>query len=91
MFLIIFSTTKEELVNYDKVTRCHYCDDMGSYDIFYIYSVLTVFFIPVWKWNRQYIAERTCCKRRFILDYEVGEALRHGEDVEINDNDLEMI
>lgn len=91
MFLLIFATTKEEPINYDKVTRCSYCDDMGSYDVLYAYSVLTIFFIPVWKWNKQYIAERTCCKRKFYLDYSIGEALRHGEDVEIRDEDLEEI
>ena len=85
MFLLIFVTTKEELINYDKVTSCSYCDDMGSYDIIYTYLVLTVFFLPVWKWNKQYIAERTCCKKRFVLDYNVGEALRRGENVEIID------
>lgn len=91
MFLMIFVTTKEETIEYDKVTHCHYCDDMGSYDIFYTYSVLTIFFIPVWKWNKKYIAERTCCKRRFILNFNVGERIRHGENVEIYDNDLEEI
>lgn len=91
MFLIIFSTTKQELIDYDKVTRCPYCDDMGSYDIYYTYNVLTIFFIPIWKWNKQYIAERTCCKKRFILDNEVGDRLRRGEDVEIRNEDLELI
>jgi hypothetical protein len=84
-------TTKEEPINYTKVHKCHYCDDIGSYDIFYTYQVLTLFFIPVWKWNRTYYAESTCCRKRFILDKSIGDTLRHGHDVEIEDRDLSAI
>lgn len=84
-------TTKEEPIEYNKVSRCTRCDDMGSYDIYFTYNVLTLFFIPVWKWNKTYFAESTCCRRKYILDYNVGESLRNGEDIEISDRDLSEV
>lgn len=91
MFFLMWITTKEEPINYDKVHRCRYCDDIGLYNIVYTYQVLTLFFIPVWKWNKTYFAETTCCHKQFILDKAVGDMLRNGEDVEIVDSDLSEI
>lgn len=91
MLFLMWITTKEEPINYDKVHRCKLCDDIGSYNIVYIYQVLTLFFIPVWKWNKTYFAETTCCHKQFILDKAVGNMLRHGEDVEILDSDLSEV
>jgi hypothetical protein len=84
-------TTKEEPIKYNKVHRCKYCGDIGSYNVFYTYQVLTLFFIPVWKWNRTYFADATCCRKKFILDKIIGDMLRHGDDVEIAENDLSEI
>ena len=61
-------TTKEEPISYDKVHRCRYCDDIGSYNIVYTCQVLTLFFIPVWRWNKTYFVETTCCHKQFIFD-----------------------
>ena len=84
-------TTKEEVINYDKAHRCRYCDDIGSYNIVYTYQVLTLFFISVWKWNGTYFVESTCCRKRFIFDKSIGDALRSVEDVKIEDRDLWVI
>ena len=43
--------------------RCRYCDDIGSYNIVYACQVLTLFFIPVWRWNKTYFAEITYCHK----------------------------
>lgn len=91
MFLMIAVTTKEEPIEYDRVVRCPHCDDMGSYNIFYIYNVLILFFMPVWKWNKTYFAEKTCCHKKYILDKNVGDMIRNGEDIEINDSNLSEI
>ena len=90
MFLMLGITTKEEPINYNRVHNCH-CGDKGSYDIYLTYNVLTLFFIPVWKWNKTYIAESTCCRIRYILDKVVGDMLRNGDDVEIISTDLSEI
>ena len=91
MFFLIWITTKEELLNYEKLHRGKFCDDISSYNIVYTYQVLTLFFIPVWRWNKTYFAENTCCHKQFILDKVVGDMLRCDEDVEIVDTDLSEI
>ena len=48
-------------------------------------------FIHLWRWNKTYFAETTCCHKQFILDKTVGDMLRNGEDVEIVDSDLSEI
>ena len=41
--------------------------------------------------TKTYFAETACCHKQFILDMDVGDMLRHGEDVEIVDSDLSEI
>jgi hypothetical protein len=52
---------------------------------------LSIFFIPIFKWNIKYYAQSSCCKSIFILDKEKGKMIKNGEDVIINDADLTIV
>ena len=53
------------------------------------YTVLLLFFIPCFKWNRRYYVQTTCCGKIYELDPEVGKRIARGESVEIRNDDLQ--
>jgi hypothetical protein len=55
------------------------------------YTQLLLFFIPVWKWNRQYFVRMSCCGTVYTLDPAVGEAIARGENPEIRPADLVQV
>lgn len=58
------------------------CPNCGAYTCLHItllYERLHLFFVPVLKWNRRYLATAPCCGTVFELEREEGEAFRRGE------------
>ena len=49
---------------------------------------LSLFFIPCFKWNKQYFVQSTCCNTVYALDPEIGRAIARGENVEIRPEHL---
>ena len=45
--------------------------------------LLSLFFIPCFKWNKHYYVQTSCCNTVYELDAEVGKRIAAGEDVEI--------
>ena len=48
-----------------------------------ISTVLSLFFIPTFKWNRRYYVQTTCCGTTYELNPEIGMQIARGENVEI--------
>lgn len=56
--------------------------DLGivdGYNVYMVYDALVIFFIPVWKFDRQYYAEKN--GRTYSIDEETGKKIEHGEAV----------
>ena len=68
---------------------CPNCGRYGRYMVFMTYTVLSLFFIPCFKWNRQYFVRMSCCGKIYRLDPEVGKRIAKGEEVQIMPEDLE--
>ena len=62
---------------------CDVCGRYGSYDVFMTFTALSLFFIPIFKWNKQYYVRTGCCGTLYELDPEIGKRVARGEDVEI--------
>ena len=54
------------------------------------YMYFSFFFIPIFKWNRRFFVEMSCCGAVYELDLEVGKRLLRGEEVEITESDLTL-
>ena len=67
---------------------CQKCGSMCHYEIIMTANCLSIFFIPLFKWGRQYYVRTSCCESLYLLDKKVGDAIAHGEDVMIQDIDL---
>jgi hypothetical protein len=46
---------------HNQVVICERCGSYGRYEVYMTYTVLSLFFIPCFKWNRQYYVRTTCC------------------------------
>ena len=69
--------------DFSQMVVCDACHAYGRYRVFMIYTVLSLFCIPCFKWNRRYYVQSSCCNALFELDAEIGARIAHGEDVEI--------
>ena len=93
MFFImgISQGNKELIRNAGRMNICKNCGSYTTYNVFMTYMYLSIFFIPIFKWNIKYYTQSSCCKSIFILDKEKGKMIKNGEDVIINDADLRIV
>lgn len=67
---------------------CPKCGKVCRYKVFLIGNCLSIFFIPLFRWGKQYFVKTECCGTIYSLKKEVGDKIRNGEDVVINSSDL---
>ena len=74
--------------DFSQTTICQGCGRYGRFVVYMTYTVLSLFFIPCFKWNKQYFVRMSCCGKTYQLDPEVGKRIAKGEAVEIRPEDL---
>ena len=89
MFLMIGISDGRKDLDFSQSIMCRICGKYGRYQVFMTYTVLLLFFIPCFKWNRKYYVQTCCCGKIYELDPEVGKRIARGESVEIRDDDLQ--
>jgi len=77
-------------IEYLKTVICSRCGAYGRYQVYMTYMYFSFFFIPLFKWNKRFYVEMSCCGAVYELDPEVGQALLRGMDVEIHEEDLTL-
>ena len=89
MFFIMGITNGRKELEYDgNMNICKHCGSYCRYKIFYTYMCLTLFFIPVFKWSKEYFVENSCCGRVYGINKEKGKMIEKGEDIVLNDDDF---
>ena len=91
MFFIMGINRVNKPVQYQKLFICSRCGQYGKYEVNMTYMCLSLFFIPIIKWDKHFFAISKCCNCLYELDYKVGLRLKKGEDLEISDSDLTFI
>ncbi len=92
MFFIGGITQGSKEIPYQGLTFiCDRCGRYGRYQVYMTYMCLSLFFIPVFKWNRRYYVKTTCCGTVYELNPDVGSRLARGEDVTIMPQDLNFM
>ncbi len=89
MFFMIGVNSREKELPFHQMAVCSACGAYGRYSVFMTYSVLTLFFIPCFRWNRQYFARTSCCGTVYRLDPAIGRCIERGEDVTIRPEHLQ--
>ena len=89
MFFIMGITDGRKDFDFLQNILCTVCGRYGRYQVFMTYTVLSLFFIPCFKWNKHYYVQTSCCGTVYELDTEIGKMIARGEIVEIRDEDLQ--
>lgn len=91
MFFLMGITQDRKDLDFTQLVTCEICGSYGRYCVFMTYSVLSFFFIPIWKWNRRYYVEMSCCKSIYELNENIGRMIENGEEVRIEESDLKLL
>ena len=91
MFFIAGINTRQKNIPYTKFLYLQLCHQDTSLEVFMTYTVFTLFFIPIFKWNKKYYVRTYCDQSLYALDPEVGKRLNSGQDVTITMSDLTLI
>lgn len=91
MLFICGISQGKKLLDYTKTVICGQCGGYGRYQVFLVYRCFTLFFIPVFKWDRHYYVEMSCCGSIYELSLEKGRALDKGEETDITKEDLTLV
>ena len=79
MFFIMGINQGKKKLNFDQLIVCGNCGKYGHLEVYLIYSCLSLFFIPVFKWGRQYCVRTSCCDKVVTIDSELGRQIERGQ------------
>ena len=88
MFFFFGIMNDQKNLDFHQPMTCDVCGRMGQYQVFVTYMVLSIFFIPIFKWGRTYYVRTSCCGSLYQLRPEVGHVIERGENVTIQQTDL---
>ncbi|MCR5627115.1 MAG: zinc ribbon domain-containing protein [Lachnospiraceae bacterium] len=91
MFFIMGINDGRKDLDFDQMSICGICGKYGHYRVFMTYMVLSLFFIPTFKWAKHYYVQSSCCNTLYELNPEVGKAIARGEKAEITPGDLTRV
>jgi predicted amidophosphoribosyltransferase len=92
MFFIMGVSPRERMLSYNgELIICPECGKYGRYEVFMTCMCLSLFFIPTFKWGKQYFVKSNCCGTVYQLDQEIGNAIAKGNDVQIRPEHLTKI
>lgn len=91
MFFIMGVTSRKEKLNFLQNIICKNCGKYGRYEIFISYSLLTIFFIPIFKFAKKYYVKSSCCNTVYQISKELGNKIYKGEITQIEESDLVII
>ncbi|HEY8363623.1 MAG TPA: zinc ribbon domain-containing protein [Tissierellaceae bacterium] len=91
MFFIFGITTKEDKLDFTQTFVCPNCGAYGRLEVFVTYTVFTLFFLPIFKWNKRYYVKSTCCGSLYSIDSDLGRDIEKGIKTKIEESDLRPI
>ena len=83
MFFMMGITDGRKDFEFGQQIICDVCGKYGRFQVFMTYTVLSLFFIPCFKWNKHYYVETSCCHTIYELDAEIGKQIAASVQVEI--------
>lgn len=90
MFFIGGISNGEKKLDYVQSIICSRCGTFGRMEVYMTYMCFSLFFIPIFKWNKKYFVKNTCCNSVYILDNEIGVKINRGDNILISENDLQL-
>jgi hypothetical protein len=91
MFFVAGVSSKQKKLDFNQTVICSNCGKYGRYEVIMEYMYLSLFFIPTLKWNKKFYVTSSCCGSIYSLDKELGERIAKGENVTLNQMDMQVI
>ncbi|WP_312702337.1 zinc ribbon domain-containing protein [Sedimentibacter sp.] len=94
MFFIAGITHERKELDYYEPILCRCCTKYGRFESYMEYSVFSLFFIPLFKFNKKFYAKTSCCNSLYLIkNKEKGLMMERGQgyNVFLKDKDLELI
>lgn len=91
MFFVFGISTKEEELDFSQTIICPGCGSYGRLEAFMTYTHLSLFFIPVFKWNKKYYIRSVCCDSLYTIDNDLGKEIEKGQRSKVDESDLHPI
>lgn len=79
MFFIMGISQGRKKLDFDQLTVCCRCGRYGHLEVCMVYTYLSLFFIPVFKWDKHYIVRTGCCGAAAEIPPELGRRIARGE------------
>ena len=80
-----------KLLNYAKSILGGSCGSTSQCQVFMTYMYFSFFFIPLFKWNKRFYVQMSCCSAIYELEPEIGKAILRGEEPAITSADLHLV
>lgn len=84
MFFIMGISQGNKKLSYDQLVICKSCGQYGHIEVYMTYMYLSLFFLPIIKWNRRYYIRMSCCGASCPIDAALGRAIKNGEITELD-------
>lgn len=91
MVLLFGTSTKQKKLDFIQSIFCSTCKGYEKYEAFITYSIFTLFFIPLFKWNKKYYITCVTCGSLYRLNKDIGVEIERGRNVNITESDLKPI
>lgn len=91
MFFIGGISNGEKKLDYVQTIVCSRCGAFGRMEVYMTYMCFSLFFIPIFRWNKKYFVKSSCCNNIYTLNENIGLKISRGENISISENDLELI
>ena len=88
MFLIMGINNGRKVLDFTQLITCPCCGRNGRMEIIKTYTYFMFFFIPLFRWNKRYFVNMSCCGAVCEIDAELGRAVEKGEVTYINPDTL---
>ena len=88
MFFMMGIVNREKKLDFDQLEVCGSCGRYGHLEVYMTCMVLSLFFIPVFRWNRRYYVRMSCCGAVTEIDQDLGRKIEKGLVTSIDVEDL---
>lgn len=89
MFFVFGISSGRKKLDFHQSIVCTVCGGYGRYEVFMEYLYFSLFFIPVFKWNKTYYVRSSCCGSIYTISRELGNRIARGESITLQESDLQ--
>ncbi len=91
MFFFLAILPIKKVMRYNIGGICKSCGQICDYEVIMTANCLSVFFIPLFKFSKQYYVKTSCCEALFSLDKKTGALIFADKYVIITEDKLTLI